>query len=210
MWAYESSGSEAIGKGCARTARSPADHASTPPRAGRRGRLGTLATMFASALTEHIVTVSLTWGALNEWPRRRRTYGSQRTGHPTLAELVRRIAKQEGRHIDFYASEATRVSTTRVRNASPLGALPRWTPVGSGVMPPGDRTSHHLPVRRRRRRRDGKPDRPSHRPPPRALRARADRWRSPRVRHDRIRQGRSPRRHDRINRGPTVGGVIGP
>ena len=82
--------------------------------------------MFASVLTEHIVTVSLTWGAVNEWTTQAAYVRlAQRTGHPTLTELVRRIAKQEGRHIDFYASEATR----RLENSAgatddALGARP--------------------------------------------------------------------------------------
>ena len=58
-------------------------------------------------------------------------------GHPTLRELLRRIMKQEGGHIDFYASEATR----RLRESVKAQRMTRfalshwWRPVGSGVMP---------------------------------------------------------------------------
>ena len=54
-----------------------------------------------------------------------------------LGELVRRIAKQEGRHIDFYASQAVSRLDGRPRVQAgvrwALGKL--WRPVGSGVMP---------------------------------------------------------------------------
>jgi hypothetical protein len=51
----------------------------------------------------------MTWGALNEWTTQA-GYGrlSERAGHPTLRDLLGRIMKQEGGHIDFYASEASR------------------------------------------------------------------------------------------------------
>ena len=139
MWAYEEFWhGEAIGK----VLRAHGEIAGRPRIDAARervgsGRLGTLGTMFASMLTEHIVTVSLTWGAVNEWTTQAAYVRlAQRTGHPTLAELVRRIAKQEGRHIDFYASEATRRLENRRAQRMTRWALTRfWTPVGSGVMP---------------------------------------------------------------------------
>ncbi|MGH9098875.1 MAG: ferritin-like domain-containing protein, partial [Acidimicrobiales bacterium] len=60
-----------------------------------------------------------------------------RAEHPTLTELLKRIMKQEGRHIDFYASQAKRrleghPAAQRVTRR----ALRRfWTPVGAGIMP---------------------------------------------------------------------------
>ena len=80
----------------------------------------------------------MTWGAVNEWT----TQGgyarlAQRAHHPVLGELVKRIARQEGRHIDFYASEARR----RLGQSKGARRLVRWAlahlwrPVGSGVMP---------------------------------------------------------------------------
>ena len=53
-----------------------------------------------------------------------------------LGELVRRIAKQEGRHIDFYASRPPpprRPARVQAVVRWALGTL--WRPVGSGVMP---------------------------------------------------------------------------
>jgi hypothetical protein len=139
MWAYEEFWhGEALGK----VLRAHGEIAGRPridavrDRAGS-GRLGTLGTMLASTATEHIVTVSLTWGAVNEWTTQAGYLRlAQRTGHPTLGELVRRIAKQEGRHIDFYASEAARrLENPRARRLTRWALSRRWTPVGSGVMP---------------------------------------------------------------------------
>jgi hypothetical protein len=58
-------------------------------------------------------------------------------GHPTLNELLRRIMKQEGRHIDFYASQAgTRLADSRGAQWITRWALRRfWAPVGTGVVP---------------------------------------------------------------------------
>lgn len=65
--------------------------------------------MIASLLTKHLVTVSLTWGAVNEWTTQAGYLRlAKLADHPTLTTLVQRIAKQEGRHIDFYMTEATR------------------------------------------------------------------------------------------------------
>lgn len=51
--------------------------------------------------------------------------------HTICRALLSRIMRQEGRHIDFYASQALRRLEGR-----PRAALSRWwRPVGSGVMP---------------------------------------------------------------------------
>ena len=54
-----------------------------------------------------------------------------------LSELLKRIMKQEGRHIDFYASEADRRlgASRRSRVATRLALKHLWQPVGAGVMP---------------------------------------------------------------------------
>ena len=51
----------------------------------------------------------MAWGAINEWTTQA-DYGrlAVKADHPTLRELLQRIMKQEGGHIDFYASQATR------------------------------------------------------------------------------------------------------
>ncbi len=92
----------------------------------------------ASALTPHLTAVHMTWGAVNEWTTQAayaRLAGL--AGHPTLSVLLRRIMKQEGRHIDFYATEAKgRLAGSRTAQRVTRWALRRfWAPVGSGVVP---------------------------------------------------------------------------
>ncbi len=57
-----------------------------------------------------------------------------------LTELLHRIMRQEGRHLDFYASEAAkrlgRSGRARRLTRSALKAF--WRPVGSGVIPPAE------------------------------------------------------------------------
>ena len=61
----------------------------------------------------------------------------------TPRELLRRIAKQEGRHIDFYVSQASRrlAASNGARRLTRLALRRRWRPVGSGVMPEAE-TDH--------------------------------------------------------------------
>lgn len=84
------------------------------------------------------VAVHMAWGAINEWSTQA-GYArlAHRAGHPVLSELLRRIMRQEGRHIDFYASEASRrlVGDRRAQMVTRLAMRRLWRPVGSGVMP---------------------------------------------------------------------------
>jgi hypothetical protein len=84
------------------------------------------------------VAVHMTWGAVNEWTTQAayaRLAASE--SHPVLSELLRRIMRQEGRHIDVYATEArTRLAADRRAQRLTRWALSHlWRPVGSGVMP---------------------------------------------------------------------------
>jgi hypothetical protein len=91
-----------------------------------------------SFLTPHLTAVHMTWGAINEWTTQA-GYArlAKLADHPVLSELLRRIMKQEGRHIDFYVSQAkSRLSNSRSAQRMTRWALRRfWAPVGSGVMP---------------------------------------------------------------------------
>jgi hypothetical protein len=82
--------------------------------------------------------IHMTWGAINEWTAQA-AYGrlSQRANHPTLSLLLKRIQRQEGGHIDFYATQAARrLEGDRLVQRATRFALSRfWTPVGSDVMP---------------------------------------------------------------------------
>ena len=92
-----------------------------------------------------MTAVHMTWGAINEWTTQA-GYArlAQRCDHPVLAEMLRRIMKQEGRHIDFYAAQASkRLGASRRAQWLARQALSRfWGPVGSDVMPAAE--VHHL------------------------------------------------------------------
>ncbi|HSZ35975.1 MAG TPA: ferritin-like domain-containing protein [Acidimicrobiales bacterium] len=105
----------------------------------RRQAVGTLSTIASAAFAgKAFVAVHMTWGAVNEWTTQA-GYArlSETAGHPTLRELLRRIMKQEGTHIDFYASEATRrlAESPKAQRLTRFALAHRWRPVGSGVMP---------------------------------------------------------------------------
>ncbi len=110
--------------------------AATRRRVGR-DRVKTLFTMAASSVTSHFEAVALTWGAVNEWTTQAGYVRlAAKSDHPVLAELLRRIAKQEGRHIDFYASQAERrLEHPSAQRLVRLALRRAWHPVGSGVMP---------------------------------------------------------------------------
>ncbi len=85
-----------------------------------------------------MTAVHMTWGAINEWTTQA-AYArlAQRCHHPVLAEMLRRIMRQEGRHIDFYSAQASRrLAENRRAQWLTRQALTRfWAPVGSDVMP---------------------------------------------------------------------------
>lgn len=100
----------------------------------------------ASAVSGRAIgAVHMTWGAVNEWTTQAGySMLAQRAQHPVLTELLRRIMRQEGRHIDFYASQATtRLGASRAAQRLTRLALRRfWAPVGSDLM--GEEESRHL------------------------------------------------------------------
>jgi hypothetical protein len=105
----------------------------------RREALTTLGTVASSAFSGRaFIALQMAWGAVNEWTTQA-GYARlcETAGHPTLRELLRRIMKQEGTHIDFYASEATRrlTSSAHARRLTRYALTHLWRPVGSGVMP---------------------------------------------------------------------------
>lgn len=111
----------------------------TRRRLGLKDRLTPLAHLAGSTLAgESFIAIHMSWGAINEWTTQA-GYSrlAARSGNPLLAEILRRIMKQEGRHIDFYASQAhRRLAGDRKARAITRWALKHlWAPVGSGVMP---------------------------------------------------------------------------
>jgi hypothetical protein len=104
-------------------------------------RILPVGTMVATHLTHQVPTVHMTWGAVNEWTAQA-AYGrlAAKAGHPTLTKLLHRIMKQEGRHIDFYASQAAkRLEGNRRGQKITRWALQHfWTPVGAGIKEPAE------------------------------------------------------------------------
>jgi hypothetical protein len=97
-----------------------------------------LHSLASSLAGESFVAVHMTWGAVNEWLTQA-GYArlAQRAAHPVLTELLRRIMRQEGRHIDFYAAEAERRlrDDRRARRLTRFALSRLWRPVGANVMP---------------------------------------------------------------------------
>ena len=113
-------------------------------RLGWRDRIRPFLSALGSAVVgERLVAVHMTWGAVNEWTTQA-AYSrlAQRADHPVLTELTKRIARQEGRHIDFYSAEARR----RLGDSGGAQRIVRWAlrhlwrPVGSGIMPEAETT----------------------------------------------------------------------
>lgn len=97
--------------------------------------------MAFSALTPHFLAVHMTIGAVNEWTTQA---GYSRLAavadHPVLTSLLKRIMRQEGRHIDVYASRATQeLAGSRAAQRVTRAVLSRvWQPVGAKAMPKGE------------------------------------------------------------------------
>ena len=107
-------------------------------RLPKRDALRPMMFHFTSAVTRHLTALQMTWGAVNEWTTQA-GYArlAAKADNPVLGELLRRIMRQEGRHIDFYAGQAkSRLADSRAAQRLTRAALRRlWAPVGSGVMP---------------------------------------------------------------------------
>lgn len=104
----------------------------------RGDRWRPLSFMIGSALLPDMVAVHMVWGAVNEFTTQA-GYGllARKANHPVLTELLKRIMRQEGLHIDYYVSEgARRLAGSRTTQRVARMALKRfWKPVGHGVRP---------------------------------------------------------------------------
>ena len=141
-WAFEEMWhGEAIGQ-VLRTHGEQAGAARIAPLRHQRRRkqaLSTFSTIGSAAVAGRaFIATHMTWGAINEWTTQA-AYGrlSEVAAHPTLRELLRRIMKQEGGHIDFYSSEAARrlSDSPKAQKLTRFALKHLWRPVGSGVMP---------------------------------------------------------------------------
>jgi hypothetical protein len=108
-------------------------------RVRRRDRWRPLSFMAANLLLPDLVAVQMVWGAVNEFTTQA-AYGllGRRANHPALSELLARIMRQEGRHIDFYTAEGRQrlIRSTRVQQVTRFALQRYWRPVGHGVRPP--------------------------------------------------------------------------
>jgi len=90
-----------------------------------------------SLIAEDFVAIQMCWGAINELTAQA-AYSRMiaKAQNQPLSDLVRRIMKQEGRHLDFYEREArARLEGNRRAQRLSRFALTRfWAPVGSGVV----------------------------------------------------------------------------
>jgi rubrerythrin len=86
-------------------------------------------------ISKHFHAVYLTWGAISELTTLE-GYGilAARTRHPLLADLLRRLAKDERRHFAFYYNQAQRFLQARIAQRLTRGVLEAWwRPVGFGI-----------------------------------------------------------------------------
>ena len=107
-------------------------------RLGWRLSASPLVWMGFSALTPSFLAVHMTFGVINEWTTQAGYARLRRLAqHPVLDELLARIMKQEGRHIDYYLTRATALlEGSRAAQRTTRAMLRRlWSPVGSKVMP---------------------------------------------------------------------------
>jgi hypothetical protein len=107
-------------------------------RSGASGWRRPVAMFAGSLLFRDFPAVHMTWGAVNELSTLtayRRLIA--RTRHPVLADLLRRIVRDERRHYSFYRGEAQRrLAQSRTARRITRVALDRWWAiVGTGVRP---------------------------------------------------------------------------
>ena len=104
---------------------------------GWKDRLDPIKQSLLGGLVGHdFVAVHMAWGAANEWSANSAYLRMARQeNHPVLAELLKRIAAQETRHVAFYASQARdRLAASKKAQVIARFALKKfWAPVGSGI-----------------------------------------------------------------------------
>jgi hypothetical protein len=98
-----------------------------------------------SAVTKHFLAVHMTFGVINEWTTQA-GYARLRAvaDHPVLDDLLARVMKQEGRHIDYYLTRATELldGSAAAQRTTRRMLRTMWSPVGAKVMP--EEETRHL------------------------------------------------------------------
>jgi hypothetical protein len=92
--------------------------------------------LLGNIVGKDFIAVHMIWGAANEWSAVA-AYNrlAELEQHPVLAVLLRRIAKQEARHVAFYATQAReRLGRSKKAQVFARFALGKfWGPVGSTI-----------------------------------------------------------------------------
>lgn len=135
-WLYEETA-----HGLAITALLEANGTPARPHAERRQNLREWVTAvgagWVSLVRSDFPAVHMLWGALNELTALtayRRL--ARRSGHPRLADLCARLARDEARHFTFYFEQARqRLAAPRTQRLARWLVGRFWGPVGSGVLP---------------------------------------------------------------------------
>ncbi len=111
---------------------------------GWKDRLDPIKQSLLGGLVGHdFVAVHMSWGAVNEWSANAAYLRmAKKEGHPVLAELLKRIAAQETKHVAFYASQAReRLAASKKAQVIARFALSKfWGPVGSTIAPDSEVT----------------------------------------------------------------------
>ncbi|MET0725334.1 MAG: ferritin-like domain-containing protein, partial [Leifsonia sp.] len=97
--------------------------------------------VLGSLVGNDFVAVHMSWGAANEWSAIT-AYNrmAELEENPVLAELLRRIARQEARHVAFYTSQARDrlAASTKAQKITRFALSRFWAPVGSSIMERAD------------------------------------------------------------------------
>jgi len=109
----------------------------TRVKLGWKDRLDPIKQSLMGGLVGHdFVAVHMAWGAANEWSANAAYLRmAKKEAHPVLAELLKRIAAQETKHVAFYASQAReRLMASKKAQVIARFALRKfWGPVGSTI-----------------------------------------------------------------------------
>jgi hypothetical protein len=98
-----------------------------------------------SAVTPSFLAVHMTFGVINEWTTQAGYARLRaRAQHPVLDDLLARVMRQEGRHIDYYLTRANELlaSSPKAQRTTRRMLRSMWSPVGAKVMP--DAETRHL------------------------------------------------------------------
>jgi len=116
---------------------SPARMAEVQKEASWRDWIESIGASLICQASRHFHAVYLTWGAISELTTLE-GYGvlAARSQHPILAELLRRLAKDERRHFSFYYNMAREHLAPRAAQRLTTAVIKYfWMPVGGGVKP---------------------------------------------------------------------------